>query len=359
MRVAIIGSRGLPPRYGGFEVFAHHLAEKFSEKDFKTVVYCFSSLRAENYNLENVKRIFITPFPVKSLQKMYVSSIATIRAVFFEKVDVIIFLGASAGFLMWLPRAFSIYTIFNPDGFEWKRARWRPAGRLLLKFLEFLSVKFASKIVYDSRAIGSYIKATYKKDGIFVPYGCSDCLTDEEKWREIEKEYNITKNGYYLVVGRAVAENNLHIIYEGFLKSNTSKKLVFIVNTTPAGLTRNERVVFTGSIFDRKKLNTLRKNAFAYIHGHSVGGTNPSLLESIGCNNLVIAYDVPFNREVLGDAGLYFDSADTLKEIIEKLECGIPLDTNEILKYYDKIKNDIYNWSKVTGKYAEIVEAAI
>ncbi|MGB9824910.1 MAG: DUF1972 domain-containing protein [Candidatus Hydrothermia bacterium] len=356
MKVAIIGSRGLPPRYGGFEVFAHYLAKKFSQLGYETVVYCASNLKEAKYELPNVKRVFIKSFPLRSLEKIFLSSQATFNAVFRERVDVIIYLGVSAGFVMWLPRLFSIKTILNPDGLEWKRRRWNFFGRALLKTLERVAACLADVIVADSESIGEYIKLSYGREFTFIPYGCFDCQVDETRWQEISLKYGLEKNGYYLVVGRFVPENNYDIIMEGFLRSNTSKKLVFVTNEVPEGALRDERIVFTGPIYNLPILNSLRRNAFAYIHGHSVGGTNPSLLEAISCDSLVIAYDAPFNREVVGEYGFYFKTSEDLKRIIENLETDDPPLVSERLEYYDKIRKEKYNWELVTGKYAEIIE---
>ncbi|MEO0198901.1 MAG: DUF1972 domain-containing protein [candidate division WOR-3 bacterium] len=356
MKVAIIGSRGLPPRYGGFEVLAHYLAKEFSQRGWRVYVYCLDSLRQEKYHVENVVRIFQKAFRLKSLEKLYLSMISTFKAVLRDRVDVIVYLGVSAGLIMWLPKLSKTSVILNPDGLEWKRARWNALGRWFLKVLERLAVKWADRIIADNEAIGRYLKEKYGVDFVFAPYGCTDCLTDDEKWHEISNLYNISKNEYYLVVGRAVPENNYDIIFNGFLKSSTRKKLVVVTNKVPDFVVESHRIIFTGPIYDLKKLNALRKNAFAYIHGHSVGGTNPSLLEAIGCESLVIAYDVPFNREVLGEHGFYFKDAESLSILIMSLENGFIPDLEKIRSYYRTIKEEKYNWAKVTGVYARLVE---
>jgi len=355
IKVAIIGSRGLPPRYGGFEVFAHYLAQHLADKNYLPVIYCVNTLKNLEYD-KRIKRIFIKAPPLKSLEKLVLSNLATLNAVFLEKVKFIIYLGVSSGLTAWIPKLFGIPMILNPDGLEWKRKKWNFLGRSFLKLVEAISVKISDVIVADNTGIGKYIEETYHKKWIFIPYGCNDCLTDEKKWDELKEKYDIERNNYYLVVGRNVPENNHQTIINGFLKSSSKKKLVIVSDIEEPSSLKGERVVFTGPIFDNIKLNTLRKNAFAYIHGHSVGGTNPSLLESIACNNLIIAYDVPFNREVLEEYGLYFKTEDELKKIIENLELTQDTMLNERLKFYERIKAEKYNWQKVVEGYRKIIE---
>jgi len=356
MKMGIVGSRGLPPRYGGYETFTSRLVPFLTKEGFEVIVYTLSTLKKEPYNFPGVHRVFITVPPVKALEKLCLSVFSTFRAAFVEKVDVILYLGVSGGIVMWIPKLLGIPTAVNTDGLEWKRSRWPIWGRWFLKLLERLSVKFADKVIADSMAIGDYLKKEYGVESTFIAYGCSECVEDDKSWEELKRTYNIESGGYYLVVGRAVPENNYSVICEGFLKSNSRKKLIFVTNEVPDWLkVASDKVIYAGPIYDSLKLNTLRKNAFAYIHGHSVGGTNPSLLEAISCENLVIAYDVPFNREVLGDFALYFKDSASLSQIINSLENGNVPYMEEIRAYYKSIRAERYNWEKVGEAYVRLI----
>jgi rhamnosyltransferase len=354
VKVAIIGSRGLPPRYGGFEIFAHYLAQHLADQNYLPVIYCVSTLKNLEYD-RRIKRVFIKTPPIRSLEKLTLSNLATLHAVFSEKADVIIYLGVSGGLTAWIPKLLKIPIILNPDGLEWKRKKWNFLGRSFLILLERIAVRLSDTIIADNVAIGNYIETRYRKKWVFIPYGCNDCLIHEGKWEELKDSYGLEKNNYYLVVGRNVPENNHDLIISGFLKSNSGKKLV-IVSDKPANKpAKDEKIIFTGPIFDNIKLNTLRKYAFAYIHGHSVGGTNPSLLEAIACDNLVIAYDVPFNREVLEKYGLYFRSDEELENIIKSLELADdPIQTG-MLKFYEQIRVEKYNWQRVVEAYEKVI----
>lgn len=356
MKIAIIGSRGIPPQYGGFEVLTEKLAMGLSKRGYEICVYCVDHLKEIDFVAPGVKRIFIKTPSFSSLEKLWLSNYSVFHCLFKEKVDAIIFLGVSAGLFMWLPRVFSRRVILNPDGLEWKRSRWNFLGRVLLKVLEGLAIKWAEIRVADSKEIGKYIKEKYKKDFVYIPYGSDPCLCSSKTLKDLEAEYNLKPDEYYIAVGRNVPENNFHIIVEGFLLSNSSKKLVIVSNEKPR-IPKNDKIIFTGPIYDRVKLFTLRKNAFAHIHGHSVGGTNPSLLEAISCGNIVLAYDVPFNREVLGDYGFYFSNSKELADLVNGLEGQtIVLDKEKLLKYYNKIIKEKYNWELIVNKFAEILE---
>jgi len=356
MKIAIIGSRGIPAQYGGFEVLAEKLAVGLSERGGEVCVYCLERLKEIDFVAPGVKRNFVKTPSLSSLEKLWLSNYSVFHCLFKEKIDAIIFLGASAGLFMWLPKIFSKRLIINLDGLEWKRSRWNFLGRILLKVLEKLAIKWADVRVADSMEIGKYIQDKYKKDFVYIPYGADPCHCNIETLKDPEGGYNLKPDDYYIAVGRNVPENNLDMIVEGFLLSNSSKKLVIISNEQPR-IPENDRIIFTGPIYDRSKLFALRKNAFAHIHGHSVGGTNPSLLEAISCRNIVLAYDVPFNREVLGDYGFYFNNSRKLAYIINGLENGsIVSDKEKTLEYYNKIIKERYNWELVVNKYAEVLE---
>ncbi len=356
MKVAIIGSRGIPARYGGFEVFAEKLAQGLSQYGYDVSVYSLSEFDKIMFNYPRIKRVFIKAPKLSSLEKVYMSNFSTIHSVLKEKINAIIFLGVSAGLIMWIPKIFSTRTVVNIDGLEWKRSRWNKLIQFSLKTLESMAVKWADVVVADSEAIGEYVISKYKKNYIFIPYGVDKCEYIEEDWNEVKNKYGLESEDYYLIVGRHVPENNFDLSINGFLKSKSSKKLVIVSNLKEKEKSRSERVIFTGPIYDKPKLFALRANAFAYIHGHSVGGTNPSLLEAISSKNVVFAYDVPYNREVLRDYGYYYKNEDELNGLIGFIENDFKKeDEKNILAYYDRILKEKYNWEIVIKQYKDLL----
>lgn len=356
MGIAIIGSRGIPARYGGFETFAEVLAEKLTGYGFRVTVYTLYEYKDIPINNQEIRRVFIRAPKISFLEKVFASSASIIKSSLERKNQAIIFLGISGGLMMWLPRLFRMRTIVNVDGIEWKRLRWSPVIRSALKTLEYLAIKLADVVVADSRAIGDYVLSAYRKSYVFIPYGVDSCEFTEKDWKEVSNEYKIERSQYYLIVGRDVPENNFDMCIQGFLQSKSHRQLVIVSNLKDRRKDYNKKIIFTGPIYDRSKLYALRANASAYIHGHSVGGTNPSLLEAISSKNIIFAYDVPFNREVLQEFGFYFRSNKELTDLIRNYECGgLKIEKRKIKEYYNQVLITRYNWDIVIKKYLEIL----
>jgi rhamnosyltransferase len=356
MKVAIIGSRGIPARYGGFETFAEVLAQGLTEYGHEVVVYSLPEFRSIPFSHPKIKRVFIQASRISSLEKVSMSSSSILHSAFSEKNDSIIFLGVSGGLLMWIPKLIGTRTIINIDGLEWKRSRWGGIIKFALKTLERMAFKWSDVVIADSEAIGEYVVSEYKRRFVFIPYGVDACIYEEKDWQDVKGRYNLEARGYYLIVGRHVPENNFDMSIQGFLQSSSNKKLVIVSNMKKMKQFLSERVIFTGPIYDRPKLYALRANAFAYIHGHSVGGTNPSLLEAISSKNIVLAYDVPYNREVLREYGYYYKNTSELGKLIGFLEKDFgDVEKAQTLEYYDEILREKYNWDFVIKKYEELL----
>jgi rhamnosyltransferase len=356
LKVAIIGSRGIPARYGGFETFAEVLAQGLTEYGHEVVVYSLPEFQRIPFSHPKIKRVFIKASKISSLEKVSMSSLSILHSTFSGRNDAIIFLGVSGGLIMWLPRLLKQRTIVNIDGLEWKRSRWGGFIKFALKTLERLSVKWSDVVIADSEAIGEYVQYEYKKEFVFIPYGIDEGRYKEEDWGEVRDKYHVKSGGYYLIVGRHVPENNFDISINGFLKSKSDKKLLIVSNFDKEDLMKAKNIIFTGPVYDRPKLYALRANAFAYIHGHGVGGTNPSLLEAISSKNIVLAYDVPYNREVLSEYGYYYKDEKELSRLIEFMEKDFrEIDREKILNYYDKILREKYNWYSVIRKYESLL----
>jgi len=361
MKIAIIGSRGIPARYGGFEVFAEKLSNWFVEKGLDVTVYTIDDHALREVVLP-VKRVFIKPSRWMALEKLSLSTKSILHAVFKNRPDVVLLLGVSGAYLIWLLKLFGIKVILNPDGLEWRRDKWNSLGKTVIKALEFIGVKQADKIVVDSEEIGRYIRTTYHKKSLYIPYGAEIPKDIEEGWQNVKRAFGVEKGSYYLMVGRSVPENNFQKIIDAYLKSGSNRKLVIVADRLPSNYldSQNGRLVYRGPIYQKDKLFALRRNAAAYFHGHSIGGTNPSLLEAIASFNVTFAYDVPFNREVLGESGLYFNTSDELSSLIEKYEIGtLGFDAVEMRDFYKRILEAKYNWDKVCEAYRSLISETL
>ena len=257
----------------------------------------------------------------------------------------------------------------NPDGHEWMRAKWSAPVRKYWKISEKMMVKQADLLICDSKNIEKYIKETYSQynpETTFIAYGAdikkSILADDDKKVTDWFKEKEVKPKEYYLVVGRFVPENNYETMIREFMKSGTTKDFVIITNVehnkfyeelkVSTGFEQDKRIKFVGTVYDQELLKKIREQAYAYFHGHEVGGTNPSLLEALASTDLNLLLDVGFNREVAEDGALYWNKRDgNLAGLIEKADSL----TDELIdKYAIKAKSrieDFYSWEFISEKY--------
>ena len=264
----------------------------------------------------------------------------------------------------------------NPDGHEWMRAKWSAPIRKYWKISEQMMVKYSDLAICDSVNIEKYIHACYDGKGIkgrnpkttFIAYGAdltlSKLVDDDEKLVNWYKEKGLTKKNYYLVVGRFVPENSFEVMIREFMKSHSKKDFALITNVNDKFLNeleeklhfkRDKRIKFVGTVYDQELLKKIRENAFAYFHGHTVGGTNPSLIEALGSTDLNLLVDVGFNREVAEDCALYWSRDDgSLAKLIDSSD---QLNENQIAEMGRKAKARVaaeYTWNKICGQYEEV-----
>jgi len=288
------------------------------------------------------------------------------------KADQIYMLGYSAALFFFIPKLFRKTFYLNPDGFEWKRAKFNSPIKFLLKINEIMGSFWADRIVADSKGIKEYYDKKYDIESSFIAYGADEIPPvkwDNEKLPEILK-YGIKINpAYWLLVARLEPENNIHTIIEGYIKSDAKKPLIVVGNfdspqyeqyikSIVNELSADKKIVFTGGIYDLEVLNMLRQNCFGYLHGHSVGGTNPSLVEAMSMKNLLIAHDNQFNREVCEDTALYFLNSDELKYRINQVERNPENYQEYKSRTYERVKKE-YSWDKIVGQYHQLFKANI
>ena len=342
-KVAIIGTVGIPAKYGGFETLTEQLVNNLhSEFDF--TVYCsgLSYKNREDYPL--AKRVFI-PLDANGKSSIIYDFISIIHAVFYA--DVILLLGVSAAFMIPFIKLFSnTKVITNIDGLEWKREKWRGFAKVYLKFQEKIAVKHSHIVVSDNKAIQEYVTSDYRRKTSCIAYGASHV-------RDVEKKDQHDK--YAFSVCRIEPENNVHIILEAF--SETDKRIVFVGNWDTGKYGKEVRNKYKGfsniemldPIYDQERLDELRANCHVYIHGHSAGGTNPSLVEAMWLGLPVVCWDVVYNRETTNSKALFFGDKEALKSLLDSKEEVF----NSVATKLKALAYQNYNWKKISNQYKE------
>lgn len=316
--MAILGCRGIPAQYGGFETFAEQLSVRLAAKGHKVTVYAESdsgNFVNSIYRGVEVRAVPVPQWRAASVIGFDIKCLWDARREF----DVVYMLGYAAAFACWLPKINGVPVWVNIDGIEWKRSKWGPLARLYLRTMEWLTSKVATRVIADAQAMATHFEQCYGGNTpcSYVAYGAPtiDHLADPGSLAR----WGLSAGNYLLVVARIEPENHVLEIIKGFQASDCRVPLVVVGDyQRPTHYCKAliesdlSGIHLLGGVFEPELLLQLRLGACAYIHGHSVGGTNPSLLEAMGCGNVVLAHDNPFNREVLGDAGLYFSSPPDL-----------------------------------------------
>lgn len=378
-KVALVGARGIPPRSGGSDTFADELSQRLIQMGFEVYVTCNSHrFHKDEYN--GVIRLHAPSIEGKTLTVPTVNEILhTFHLLIrYPKVKIIYYVLSYGALVAIIPKLLGKKIIICTDGIEWKRPlirqpyfslEWKLVAVLTswhLRLMEWLAVKVSHVVIADSRAIKAYLEESYKaKNVVYISYGARELLNSDiapREEHEILHGFGLSTGEYYLTVARIVAENNIHKEIEGFKRSKSHKKLVIVGNFNEKDrYTRylfkssdnNQKIVLLSAIWDKKTLGILRKNCYAYIHAYEVGGTNPSLLEQMLFGRPIIAYDVPFHREVLQGGGIYFRDEDGLASAIGMIEGG-KVALKEMAEWQIKRIEEEYNWDYVAEKYSSL-----
>lgn len=379
--IFIIGSKGIPAKYGGFETFVEKLTKLKQDQTIKYHVSCMNN--DEKHFTHNMADCFNVkvPFAGPAGRIMHVARALeqTYQQIVSENMDdtVVYILGCRIGPLMkhYYKKFKKVETkIFvNPDGLEWKRDKWNEWQKIFLRYCEKCLVSNADLVICDSKQIQKDMQILFNVSldkTIYIAYGSDinpSLLKDnDDKVLSWYKEKRVSFNEYYLIVGRFVPENNYETIITEFMKSSTLKDLVIITNVEKnkfyiqlekkTHFSKDKRIKFVGTVYDKELLKKIRENSFAYIHGHSVGGTNPSLLEALALTDINLLFDVPYNREVGENGAIYFDKKiGSLSNKINYLETV----SNQVREEYktkavDRIQKN-YLWNDIVYKYENLV----
>lgn len=361
MKIGILGTRGIPNRYGGFEQLAQYLSAGLVKNKHEVFVYNPHNhpYKENKWNEVNIIRC---NDPEHSLgtagQFIYDRNCITDSRK--RNFDVLLHLGYTSDSIWYKRWPEKTVNIVNMDGLEWKRSKYNFFTKKFLKWSETLAAKHADILISDSPGIQQHILNSYKKTSVYIPYG-AEIFSDGNK--NILDEYRLLPGRYSLIIARMEPENNVEMIIKGYLASGKKDPLVIIGSPiTRFGKMlvkkyKTSQMMFTGSVYDKDKLNNLRFFSSLYFHGHSSGGTNPSLLEAMACGCSVIAHDNVFNRFVLQNNGDFFSSADQLKNIIN--QSGDPEKVEQRKRRnIERIRSE-YNWNKIVNDYEDAMLKAL
>lgn len=376
--VFIIGSRGLPAQYGGFETFVEALVSHQVSHQLKYHVACLSDDRTgQHFDFRGADCFTVNPPKLGPARVIAYDMMAIHYALsYIKKHDlkrpVIYILGNTIGLFMSLfasqIKAVGGLLLVNPDGLEWRRTKWSKPVQAYLKQSEKAMTRFADLIVADNEGIEAYLQKAYPwSQTCFIAYGtatASSSLTPQEQQvRAFFDTWHTVEQDYYLIVGRFVPENNYDIMLREFQKSQTTKKLLIICNhagnayfeelAKQTGFQSDPRIHFVGTVYDKDLLTYIRESAYAYLHGHEVGGTNPGLLEALAHTAVNLVLGVDFNRKVAQETALYWSKEEgCLQELIDSVDAG------DFRHLGDEAKSHIkanYTWPKIVAEYEEML----
>ncbi|MFI1744762.1 DUF1972 domain-containing protein [Thalassobellus sediminis] len=362
MKIAILGTRGIPNHYSGFEQFAEFFSVFLAEAGHDVWVYnSHNHLYQEKiFHGVNIIHQFDPEYKLGTFGQ-FIYDLNCIIDSRKRNFDIILQLGYTSNTIWhWLlPKKPVI--ISNMDGLEWKRSKYSPLVRRFLKYAERLAVKTSDFLVSDSIGIQNYILKEYNSKSEFIAYGAELFKTPNE---EILKLYDVEKYNYNMLVARFEPENNLEIILDGVALSD-DKTIFLVVGRHDANkfgrhlknkFKNCKNIKFMGGIFNLEHLNNLRYYSKLYFHGHSVGGTNPSLLEAMASKALIIAHNNEFSKSILNDNAFYFENKEDVKDFIETVDKN--QNRNKIDNCYSKIDNE-YRWEVINKKYLNFFNECI
>ena len=354
-KIAIIGTAGIPAKYGGFETLAENIAFNLQD-EFQITVFCSSKIYREKPKRKgNIKLVYL-PFKANGLGSVPYDIISLIYASYIT--DTILILGASGCIILpLLKMIFKKKYIFNVDGLEKDRVTYKNLYKSFSVFSERLAVKYADVLVSDNEAVSKLIKDFFNKESVFIPYGGDHAFKVSYNQTDLIK-YEFLNKEYVCVVSRIVPDNSVNIILEAFLKIK-DKILVFVGNWDNSNYGKDlyerykdkKNIYLLPAIYDKRELNLIRSNSFLYINGHSAGGTPPSLTEAMYLSLPIIAYNSPSNLAATNNEALYFNSVDTLTSVLNNLNQDL---LNELSEKMYKIANEKYLWSIICKRYSEL-----
>jgi glycosyltransferase involved in cell wall biosynthesis len=363
LRIAIVGTRGIPARYGGFETFAEEISTRLTARGHQLTVYCRERHPEPSYR--NVKLVYLPALRHKYFETVLHSLISTLHLVFARlagrKQDAVLYCNAANAMFTWLPRVAGMPTALNVDGLERNRKKWNRLARAWYQGSEWLATWMPKIVVTDAQAIQDYYRDRYHKASEMIPYGAE--LGPVGTYAVLQ-QLHLERGKYFLYVSRMEPENNGLLVRQAFEQVDTALKLALIGDAPYAAdyiarvrATTDARIVIPGAIYGAG-YHELGSYCFAYIHATEVGGTHPALIEAMGRGALTLYLDTPENAEVAGGAGLPF-SASNLAQVIREV-LAMPEADREAWreKAMERVRTR-YSWDRVTEAYEKLLRGMV
>ena len=359
LKIAMFGSRGIPHTYGGAEAFLEELAPRLAARGHEVIVYCRSSLFAEKPQLyRGVRLIYLPSIETKSLGTP-THTLMCMLDVLFRDVDVFLVINIVNGFHCLIPRLFGKKFAINVDGLDWKRGKW---GRLARKYF-YSNAKHIRRlcpdgVITDAAEMQRIYLEEFSTQSTCIAYGAN---IESSRTPDVVRQYGLEPYNYYLIASRMVPENNPHLIIKAFEKLRSDKTLAIAggVNyrsdfVESLQQTQDRRIRFLGHVGNAEHVKELHCNAYSYVHGHSLGGTNPSLVKALGYGNCIVALNTPFNREVLHNYGVMFEhDAEDLRQKLQFIEENPGVAAQYRERAPQRIR-EAYTWEHITDQYEDL-----
>lgn len=361
MTIAIIGSRGYPYVYSGYETFVKELAERLVQKGIHVKVYCHKNLfQTYPKEVNGIELVYLPTIETKILSQLIHSFLSMMHAC-LGKTDVILAVNAANGPWGLIARIFGKPTCINVDGMEWLRPKWKGFGSKYFYFSAWLATKLYDRIITDAEEMRKVYLEEFKKESTVIAYGANIRYSQN---RSLLAQFGLESQEYYLIVGRLIPDNNADLLIEGFLVASSSKKLV-IVGDVPykdryAQLLKTKaasNIIFLGYVTNSETLAELYHHCFVYLHGHEFGGTNPTMLKAMAYGCAILALNTRFNKEMLSDGrfGLFFEKNNqSLATVMQQIEQEDGL----IVNLRSDSRNGLtakYNWDHITDAYIVLI----
>lgn len=366
MRIAIVGSRGFPYAYSGYETFVAAVAPRLVERGHEVTVYCHRGLFKERPPaVRGVRLVYVPSIEHKVLSQLSHSFLATLHVALAERPDVALYVNSANGPFGFLLRAAGIRSCINVDGLEWLRPKWKGLGAKYFRWASRIATRAFDVIISDADAMADVYRREFGAESTTIAYGAAESHSVDPGRIA---SFGVTPGEYFLVVARLVPDNNGDLVVRGYTKSKVRRKLL-VVGSVPyedpyASAVRklgDDRVIFAGHVSDQETLKELFCNAYAYVHAHEYGGTNPALLTALGAGCAVAALETPFNREMLaGDRhGVYFAKDDeSVSRTLEHLERTPEVVSKMRETARDRVREK-YTWAHIIDQYEALLNSLV
>ena len=360
VKVAILGTRGVPALYGGFETAVEEIGSRLAARGYDVTVYC----RNPGQQLTSYAGMRLVNLPAvrhRVAETLSHTSLSAVHAAVKDRPDVALVLNAGNAPLLRPLRAAGIPVAVHLDGLESKREKWRGAGAAYYRWAERASVRSGTEVVADCQAIADYVQRTYGRSAWVIAYGADVIEVASDRLAEV----GVVRRDFHLLVARMEPENHVLEAVYGYRLSDETRPLIVVgsapysqwyIDKVTEAAADDPRIRFLGGMYDQELLNQLYGNCRTYIHGHSVGGTNPSLLRAMGAGATILAFDCEFNREVTADRALFWSSAQDMTALMDDIAEG---ELDEVLLDLSAAGRqriaDQYQWDAVTDEYEKLL----